>query len=267
MKNKNGFIASSLMFSFFLVFVLLCVLVLTSYTHYNTLIKNLNGNILIDLNTKIKAKYSSVKSVIRNGNIEGSVSSSWYLVNANKPHSNANNNFLSIKPNTSGSIAQSFTAIGANRKIYVSFNFNTWYRDPCTNCTFTVKLNDSVIGSFYFYDGQKNNKFDEYSTNTMVNNTDDSTNNHVVNWVKFGKILNTTSSVNTIIFEASNLNYDSDNGDSKFGINDIVVADVTNLFLKDSSGNYITSDIDMVRYLLVQLPYIDYNVNYKLPKK
>ena len=41
--KKNGFIATSVMFSFFLVFITLSVLILLSYAHYRTLINQLNA--------------------------------------------------------------------------------------------------------------------------------------------------------------------------------------------------------------------------------
>ena len=53
MMKKNGFIATSIMYSFFIVFSMLCLLTLGTYTHYRVLNNNLNNNIKIEITNKI----------------------------------------------------------------------------------------------------------------------------------------------------------------------------------------------------------------------
>jgi len=260
-KNKNGFIASSLMFSFFLVFILLSVLVLTSYTHYNLLIKNLNGTILTGLNNAIAEKYAGIKNLVKNGKVENT-SSPWILNSGARyvKQETVNNEFLQILPNTTGSFSQSFESIPGNRVIYVAFSFNTWYPDNCTACTFSVKLNGNRISNFYFYDKNMNNSFSILGTDSLVNNNDSA---HLQNWNLFGGIYRTTNTVNQITFEATGLKYYIDNAGGVFGINNIVVADITNLYLDNKPEN----DVEMIKYLLNELPYVDYEQKYSLPKK
>ena len=257
-KNKNGFISSSLLFSFFLVFILLSVLVLASYTHYNSLIKGLNGTILDELNTNIASKYSGIKTLIKNGKIENDASN-WNLNDGARYIKNDSNNneFLQIKPNTNGLFSQSFNNIEEQRVLYIAFNFNTWYPDSCTTCTFTVELNNNRINNFYYIDS--NNTLKVLESNSLVRNDEG---NKYQRWILFGSIYRTTSTVNEIKFSANDLNYSLDNAGGVFGINNIVVADITNLY-KD---NNVSNDDEMIKYLLKELPYLSYDQRYSLPK-
>lgn len=72
MKKKNGFIATSVMLSFFLVFILLTSLVLLSYSHYRFLESNLNGSILKNLNKEINNELITLNNIIQNGSFEDS---------------------------------------------------------------------------------------------------------------------------------------------------------------------------------------------------
>ena len=51
--NNKGFIATSIMYSFFIVFTLLCLSILATYTHYRRLNVKLNDRIKIELQDKI----------------------------------------------------------------------------------------------------------------------------------------------------------------------------------------------------------------------
>ena len=259
-KNKNGFIASSLMFSFFLVFILLSVLVLSSYSHYNQLIKSLNGTILTGLNNTIAAKYAGIKNLVQNGKVE-KTSNPWSLSSGARyvKQTDNNNEFLQILPNTTGSISQSFSNIPGGRVIYVAFNFNSWYPDDCTSCTFSVSLNGKAISKFYYIDKNDDDRFVGLQPNALVNNDEGS---HNQNWILYGGILRTTSTVNQIKFEASGLKYYIENAGGVFGINNIVVADITNLYKDNQEAN----DSTMINYLLRELPFIDYEQKYSLPK-
>lgn len=259
MKNKKGFISSSLLFSFFLVFILLSVLVLTSYTHYNVLIKNLNGTILDGLNDHIASKYSGIKTLIQNGKIESN-ESPWVLsTDARYVKLDSNQSeFMQIRPNTTGYFSQNFSQIPSGRILYVAFNFNTWYPDNCTTCTFSVKFNDNKIEKFYYMDS--NDTYKEVESDKLVQN--DESNKHQ-RWILYGGIYRTESNIDEIKFEATDLNYAEENAGGVFGINNIVVADITNLYINNNPAN----DEGMIKYLLKELPYINYDQRYSLPKK
>ncbi len=78
MKKKNGFIATSVILSFFLTFILLITLLLATYSEYRYLRKFTNGNILKNLNDNIKDKYITFENIIKNGNFEEGCNSNWF---------------------------------------------------------------------------------------------------------------------------------------------------------------------------------------------
>ena len=256
MKKKSGFIASSVMFSFFLVFILLAVLVLTSYTHYNQLIKSLNGTILENLKSEIEKKYAGIKNLVKNGsNGYWSKKSAWYK-------SLAGNYFMTVdKGNSSFSQDLISNINGTNKVIYVAFQFNYGYPDKCKNCDFKVMLTDTsgnnyTIDTFHYLDKNYNKKYK--STKSLVNNTDDGS----VNWILFGGILRTNRIIHSIKFEQTNLEFDPSNYGGVFGVNNVVVADITNLYINNSSSN----DDKMIEYLLKELPFITHDQKYSLPR-
>ena len=67
--KKNGFIATSLIYSFFLAFVALVSVILTTYSYYRTILNTLNKDILGGLNTEIQSKYITLENLIQNGSI------------------------------------------------------------------------------------------------------------------------------------------------------------------------------------------------------
>ena len=70
MKNKKGFIATSLMYSFFIVFALLALTILATYSHYRYLNNDLNMSILEELNHKISSKYARLYNFVEDGSFE-----------------------------------------------------------------------------------------------------------------------------------------------------------------------------------------------------
>ena len=63
--HKNGFIATSLIYSFFLIFLAIIANILFSYAHNRILLNNINEGILDDLNESIKkfdTKYNNNSS-------------------------------------------------------------------------------------------------------------------------------------------------------------------------------------------------------------
>lgn len=255
MKNKNGFIATSVMFSFFLVFILLSVLVLASYTHYNILLNNLNGSILTDLNDRvISKKYANLVNVIRNGDIQNN--SQWSYSNSAFETNTTNNKYIRLKAGTSSSFYQNTAAAqrfnGNSRKIYVSFNYERTFNVACSSEDFKVILNTGSstynITSFTY-----NNTSGFYTRSGR----DMSCGSSFLNWTQYGAIITVNSNKNAnqyTQFVASNIK----NTVGVMAVNNIVVTDVTALY---NSG---TTDAQMLQYLLKKLPY--FTGEYSLPK-
>ncbi len=78
--NNKGFIATSLVYSFFLVFVAVVASIIVTYAHNRILINNLNDGIVDDLNENILGKYGDIFNVLQNGDFE--TNEFWTLTNA-----------------------------------------------------------------------------------------------------------------------------------------------------------------------------------------
>ena len=128
MKKKNGFIATSIMFSFFLVFTALSLLVLASYAHYRVLINSLNGEILRDLNDSvISKKYVSLNNCITDGD------------------------FRSIKDdyNKYGNPTSEYLKDESNLRNYYKDFYDIWYKEGNNNYnaipTFEPDINNHYV--------------------------------------------------------------------------------------------------------------------------
>lgn len=88
--KKNGFIATSLIYSFFLAFVALVSVILTTYSYYRTILNTLNKDILSGLNTEIQSKYITLENLIQNGSFEDSTNKWGSQVNVEIPAASEN---------------------------------------------------------------------------------------------------------------------------------------------------------------------------------
>lgn len=268
MKKKNGFIATSVMFSFFLVFTMLSLLVLASYAHYRLLMNELNGEILNDLNENvISKKYVYLDNCIEDNTFESIMTDindssyptfyqHWPKDNNNgynyEPFYNkdANDHYvrlLSVPYNGSLSgkarLAKKFDrpiSIKDDRKIYVAFNMFRNDNNDLNACTF---------GKVSIKIGEK--------TYSMSN--DKILCGGYINWKDIHSQIfevNVDSNDQQIIFETDGLKI----SDSFIGINYIRVVDITDLY---KSG---TKDEEMKEYLDSELPY-DINENYVLERR
>jgi hypothetical protein len=145
-KAKNGFIATSIIYSFFIVFALLALTILGMYMHYRTLVNSVNNSVLNDLNENIEAKYVQLTNIVENSGFENTTGepptptlTPWGVNNAsladntsyNSIHS-LNNSIHSLKFNVNKSkddcsayqnmaIGNAFSKDNSNHKIYVRF--------------------------------------------------------------------------------------------------------------------------------------------------
>ena len=88
--KKNGFIATSLIYSFFLAFVALVSVILTTYSYYRTILTTLNKDILSGLNTEIQSKYLTLENLIQNGSFEDGTNKWGSQVNVEIPATSDN---------------------------------------------------------------------------------------------------------------------------------------------------------------------------------
>lgn len=108
--KKNGFIATSLIYSFFLAFVALVSVILTTYSYYRTILNTLNKDILSGLNTEIQSKYITLENLIQNGSFEDSTNKWESQVNVEIPTASENisaHGANSLRLNTSNYTANS----------------------------------------------------------------------------------------------------------------------------------------------------------------
>ncbi|MBR1416378.1 MAG: hypothetical protein IJ572_00980 [Bacilli bacterium] len=254
--KKNGFIATSVMFSFFLVFTALIVIVLAAYAHYKVLINNLNMSILDDLNENIIAhKYSFVSNAIKDGNLESidkdfksgltstypTFNGIWTGVKNNVVPYHDNDNqisYLKFQYNGSGSAKLSKSLDGKrfvnnrqDHKIYISYKIFKNGLIECSDAKFSLSIGTSDIDVF-----DKTDLCGDFE-----------------NWVLKSKLI--TVFINNVKQEFKiEINGLNSSQQSRFiGIKDLVIADVTKLY-KDG-----TTDEEMKSYLDINLPYIDEN--------
>ena len=108
--NNKGFIATSIMYSFFIVFALMCLTILGTYSHYRTLNVNLNNLIKSELINQM-AEESSSGPELSLDVTNGSLSTNTLSLN------NGGTQTLTITPNSgyyikSGTCSDGFTVSG-----------------------------------------------------------------------------------------------------------------------------------------------------------
>ena len=178
--KKNGFIATSLIYSFFLAFVALVSVILTTYSYYRTILNTLNKDILGGLNTEIQSKYITLENLIQNGSFEDSTNKWGSQVNVEIPASSENisaHGANSIRLNTGNYTANSqvqqpvvvpdnIASIGGTHTYYLRFrifrNGNLVFSGviPCLNnlkWQFVLKTSTGN-GCFVWADGLILNK-------------------------------------------------------------------------------------------------------------
>ena len=80
MKNNKGFIATTLIYSFLLLFATLVTVIISNYNYYRNTLNKYNKSINTALNTRINDKYITLYNEIGNSDFEKN--NSWNLSNA-----------------------------------------------------------------------------------------------------------------------------------------------------------------------------------------
>ncbi len=242
MKKKNGFIATSLMFSFFTIFLTLTVLIIASYTHYNSMLNSLNSGILDDLNNNVIAKkYVTLRNSVTNGNFDSN--SSWSYSSGSGYRNDSENHSRYAKMAgtsytlTSAAFSKRLTA--GRRKIYVRFDlFRNGLIDSLSLPQIQIRNNNTMMTYADYWD-------------IAILLTGDYSNWRSWSYIK--EVTVPSSGNQTIYFHAENLR--SPLGQTKIdtlftGIDNVMVIDVT-----DAYSSVATSDYQVRDYLDKNVPY------------
>lgn len=249
MPKKNGFIATSIIYSFFVVFSLVTLTILANYAHYRILFNNLNGNILSDLNKLIANDYANLANLVSNGDFE--TTDGWTL----------NNSKISLVTQSdieNGSLAVSYSGLGS---AYLNDNFETNSSSSIMqdlNLINKVKL-DNKKHKFYvrfrlYRNGNVNSTdgnvclqsscFD----NVLVKTNSEKKWSEDANWSVKSYIMPITLSSELV---SLNLNFYINGATSNVRtyIDDVIVTDITGVYEDE------TSDETMKAYLDTNLDY------------
>jgi hypothetical protein len=257
MHMKNGFIATSIIYSFFTVFILIALTTLGMYTHYRTLLYNLNNSVLSDLNDKIEAKYSKITNLVENSGFEDGHDMPWIL----NPYSEAitcksnptykdiwvANDDCSLKlqytKDTSGNtynhpysaqIMQLKNIIPADNNIHHFYvRFVRFINTPRVNAT-SGDVWLSFNGNNYYFSSI-------YNTNVLLNdNANDGkfTNSEMASAIF--DIPMTSNQDMQLIFEIKDMNVITD----KVYLDNIMVVDVSNYYSAFTSDAEIKAQLD-----------------------
>ena len=87
MRKKNGFIATTLIYSFLLLFATLVIVIIGNYTYYRSTINAYNKGINDSLNNLIDTKYVTLTNLVNNSDFENREDHSWSGIGANAYYS------------------------------------------------------------------------------------------------------------------------------------------------------------------------------------
>lgn len=233
MKNTNsrGFIATSLIYSFLILFAGLVALILNNYTYYRTSLDNYNKNIISALNSKIDNKYITLNSLLINSDFE-SDTNNWNSIR-NGAYGSLSTSIVSTSTNGSKSLEfrGSSSGRGGNDYIYLKQNFT------CQN------------GHYYYFSYDLIMNGNDTSRNSFQIGIDINTyNNKNITWVaggfinaeKRGFIAYSNRSSNECEFGIKyfNAHYDNTNSDSLVArFDNILLTDVTSIVNRIGSSD------------------------------
>lgn len=263
MRKKNGFIATSLIYSFFIVFVALTSTILLTYSYYRNLLNNLNRGVLENLNEKIDSKYTLLTNLISGGDVDFDISK-WHTVYAERVTSGYNygaygdgssssgtysfrlNMSYNNIPNQNASITQeNITPLttSANRKLYFRMRI---FRNG--NINFQNNYNDANV---ILTDGSNT-----YKGTSIAGGFS--------NWEVYSFIINLNPQTNawTLKIFANNQNKLNSDYVSIF-VDDIMLVDVTEVASKTNWNDVILkNNLDGTNGLKYKLDYFTGNYSY-----
>lgn len=211
MKNNKGFIATTLIYSFLLLFATLIVVIIGNYNYYRNTLNKYNKGVNDALNSKIDSKYVTLKNEIDNSGFE-IVNSVWNTGGATYNRDTLKEGFYSLRFNSSN-ITTTSNAFNcqSGRYYYVSYYIFT---------NGNVGDGSGSIGLFNTYNGMIAGEAMRF----IVINYDKDYN---FNWKKRG-YLERSSYTGSCQFRVNYRNYLP----TLMNIDNIVITDVTDIINK-----------------------------------
>ena len=244
--KKNGFIATSLMFSFFIIFLTMTLMIMATYTQYQSLVNSLNNNVLNDLNDNvIIGKYTTLYNSIIDGDFdsvknEAFNSTAWTNLSNATPLNDTEqfSAYMRLNPTTSsfGQYINNTRLLkkrDTNSKIYVRYNIFRNYTIKCEDTP--SEVNDDApylqIGTRKYY--LHSNLCGTYSQWEMYSEVLDIKIDSDTQYIGFG--IDNMKSGRADITEVSTLHVNIDN---------VMVIDITDAIKTGSNHNTIKSYLD-----------------------
>ena len=241
MKNNKGFIATTLIYSFLLLFATLVTVIITNYNYYRNTLNKYNKNINDALNNIVNNKYVTLYNEIDNSDFE-TKNVSWHT-GSNTTNFNNNGNLgydcnQSDCTNKNGSYQTDYTNAGGNN----SFRFA-----PKTNSIVNSNVFSCIANNYYYV------SYDVFTSGALsggnigiYNNSgrfevSESLNYGFQNWSRRGFIGKVSSGGNCVF----RIDYQNSGGgaDIRMNIDNVAVINITELLSKagisipDSGGN------------------------------
>ena len=245
--KKNGFIATSLIYSFFLAFVALVSVILTTYSYYRTILNTLNKDILSGLNTEIQSKYITLENLIQNGSFEDSTNKWESQVNVEIPAASEN-----ISAHGANSIRLNTSNYTANSMIQQSVTIPTNIASISGKHQYYLRFRIFRNGNLVFSGGDAANA---YANISVATNSKIGLGGAFTNWSLASMVIEGNAASNiTVNFVANNsvLDHqgktDTDVGGGRalsVYIDDVMLIDVTELSSKlGISGDALKNRLD-----------------------
>lgn len=243
--KKNGFIATSLIYSFFLAFVALVSVILATYSYYRTILNTLNKDILSGLNTEIQSKYITLENLIQNGSFEDDLSEWRERINIEIPAYSEN-----ISAHGSKSLRLNTSNYTANSQVQQSVTVPTNIASISGTHTYYLRFRIFRNGNLVFSGGDAN----AYANISVATNSKIGLGGAFTNWSLASMIVtgNAASSI-TVNFTANNsvLDHQGKTDTNEGGralsvyIDDVMLIDVTELSSKlGISGDVLKNRLD-----------------------
>lgn len=236
-KSEKGFVATSLLYSFFLVFIALIMILINSYIGNKTIIDRFNEKVEDELNGKDITIRMRVKNAIITYGSE---------ILENRVQ---NGNFTS-----SGSSIPSWTSVNASRDTSVS----QLGKYGASGSYYYQKIDKMINGHIYFY-GITYKQNHNYELSSYVNGIDGTSVNYLTQIIK-------TKNTNEKYIKAGTIFKMNGTGDVNLILgygNNPEVANVTefrNVILMDLTDIYSNNNIPDLKYLLDNIDYFDATV-------